>query len=133
MTEIFFFVQDITNFRTVYNTWWFGKVYNYAQKVLTSATSFMLLSPFEVLLQFCVLSNLTILTLVVNAWYGRLAWSGVAPRTGKIINNGLSVLERGENGILHFVLKFKPIVRYRVTKLEFTQTKNGLYWKWLGT
>jgi len=32
----------------------------------------------------------------------------VAPRTGKIVRNGLSVFERGEkflqNGILHFVL-----------------------------
>jgi len=35
--------------------------------------------------------------------------AAVAPRTGKIIKNGLRVFERGENllqiGILHFVLR----------------------------
>jgi len=34
----------------------------------------------------------------------------VAPRTGKIVENGFHVLERGENllqnGILHFMFKF---------------------------
>jgi len=36
--------------------------------------------------------------------------TALAPRTGKIIKNGLSVLERGENllrnGLLHFVFRF---------------------------
>jgi len=40
----------------------------------------------------------------------------VAPRTCKIIRHGLGV-----------------IVRNRVTKLEFTQTKTRLFWKGLGT
>jgi len=51
----------------------------------------------------------------------------VAPRTGKIIKHDLNVFERGENllqnGILH-LFYVKSIVRNRVTKLEFTQTKN---------
>jgi len=51
----------------------------------------------------------------------------VAPRTGKIFKNGLRVFEIRENllqnGILT-TLQVKPIVR---TKLEFTQTKNGLF------
>jgi len=47
----------------------------------------------------------------------------MAPRTGKIIKNGLNIFERLENllqnGVLHFVFRLT-----RGGKLEFTQTKN---------
>jgi len=47
----------------------------------------------------------------------------VAPRTSKIIKNGLRAFERGEsllqNCVIHFVFKL-TIVRNRVKKLEFT-------------
>jgi len=33
--------------------------------------------------------------------------------------------------IKHFI--YKPIVRNRVEKMKFTQAKNRLFWKWLGT
>jgi len=53
----------------------------------------------------------------------------VAPRTGKTIKNGLQVFGREENLIQNGTLciYFKPIVRNRVSKLELTQAKNGLF------
>jgi len=49
--------------------------------------------------------------------------AAVAPRTGKIIKNGLSFLEEDllQNCVLHFV---QSIVRNRVGKLDFKQIKN---------
>jgi len=47
----------------------------------------------------------------------------VAPRTGKIITNGLRVFERGENLLQNNILHFVTISRNRVTKLEFTRRK----------
>jgi len=52
----------------------------------------------------------------------------VAPCTGKIIKNGLSVFERGEtflqNGILHFVFRLSQLSEICVGMSEFMQTKN---------
>jgi len=53
-------------------------------------------------------------------------WSlatAIAPRTGKIIKNDLGVFERGEH-LLQNDNHTLSIVRSRVTKLEFTKTKN---------
>jgi len=54
----------------------------------------------------------------------------VAPRTGKIIKNGLRVFERRENllqnGILHFAFKISQSSEI-VLQLEFKQTKNGIF------
>jgi len=47
--------------------------------------------------------------------------AAVVSRTGKIIKIGLSVFERGENLLQNGMVK--PIVRNRVTKLEFTQNE----------
>jgi len=62
--------------------------------------------------------------------------SGCSASYRQIIKNSLCIFERGENllqnGILHFILD-SDFVRNRVTKLEFTQTKNGLFWKGSGT
>jgi len=56
--------------------------------------------------------------------------TAVAPRTGKTIKNGLRVFEREKNSLQNGITLcscVEPIVRNRVTKLEFTQTKNGLF------
>jgi len=38
-----------------------------------------------------------------------------------------------KNGILHFVFRLKPVIRNRIRKFKFRQTKNCLFWKGLGT
>jgi len=54
--------------------------------------------------------------------------AAVEPRTGKIIKNGLRLFERAENLLKYYTLHWnKAIVRNHVTKLEFKQTKNGLF------
>jgi len=58
----------------------------------------------------------------------------IAPRSGKIIKNGLRVFERGENllqnGILHFVFNLSQSSEI---VLQFKQAKKGLFRKGLGT
>jgi len=73
----------------------------------------------------------------------------VALRTGKIVRNGFRffsfffsffsvVFERGENllqnGMLHFLFKLSQSLEIMLQSFkEFTRTKNGLFWKGLGT
>jgi len=55
----------------------------------------------------------------------------VAPRTGKIIKNGLLMFLKDEKicyKMVYYTLYLsKPIARNCVAKLEFIQAKNGLF------